>query len=127
MKVKLKMSMFRKVSNEEYTKLYKDDYATFVYVALRCLCKKDVELKTTVNGLYQTLSDSEPSRENIKGIKDGLQALSDQGFISYEKKGLTYSIYPLNLDIDCQTAHCGRCEQHFIVGAFTSPTVRFGR
>ena len=27
----------------------------------------------------------------------------------------------------CQTAHCGRCEQHFIVGAFTSPTVRFGR
>jgi uncharacterized protein with ParB-like and HNH nuclease domain len=28
---------------------------------------------------------------------------------------------------DCQTAHCGRCEQHFIVGAFTSPTVRFGR
>ena len=30
-------------------------------------------------------------------------------------------------DTDCQTAHCGRCEQHFIVGAFTSPTVRFGR
>ena len=28
---------------------------------------------------------------------------------------------------NCQTAHCGRCEQHFIVGAFTSPTVRFGR
>lgn len=30
-------------------------------------------------------------------------------------------------DLECQTAHCGRCEQHFIVGAFTSPTVRFGR
>jgi hypothetical protein len=29
--------------------------------------------------------------------------------------------------VKCQTAHCGRCEQHFIVGAFTSPTVRFGR
>ena len=32
-----------------------------------------------------------------------------------------------DLYIYCQTAHCGRCEQHFIVGAFTSPTVRFGR
>ena len=32
-----------------------------------------------------------------------------------------------NLYKYCQTAHCGRCEQHFIVGAFTSPTVRFGR
>ena len=31
------------------------------------------------------------------------------------------------LGFQCQTAHCGRCEQHFIVGAFTSPTVRFGR
>lgn len=30
-------------------------------------------------------------------------------------------------ELVCQTAHCGRCEQHFIVGAFTSPTVRFGR
>ena len=28
---------------------------------------------------------------------------------------------------DCPTAHCGRCEKHFVVGAFTFPTVRFGR
>ena len=34
---------------------------------------------------------------------------------------------PATILLDCQTAHCGRCEQHFIVGAFTSPTVRFGR
>ena len=27
----------------------------------------------------------------------------------------------------CPTAHCGRCEKHFVVGAFTFPTVRFGR
>ena len=102
MKVKLKMSMFRIVCDENYSKLYEDDYATFVYVALRCLCKNNIALKTTINGLYQTLSDSEPTRENIKGIKDGLQALSDQGFISFEKKGMTYSIYPLNIDIDTQ-------------------------
>lgn len=40
-------------------------------------------------------------------------------------------VVPLFMDetpsVVCQTAHCGRCEQHFIVGAFTSPTVRFGR
>jgi hypothetical protein len=29
--------------------------------------------------------------------------------------------------IKCPTAHCGRREQHFSVGAFASPTVRFGR
>ena len=29
--------------------------------------------------------------------------------------------------IKCPTAHCGRCEKHFVVGAFTFPTVRFGR
>ena len=28
---------------------------------------------------------------------------------------------------NCPTAHCGRREQHFSVGAFASPTVRFGR
>ena len=78
MKVKLKMSMFRTVCDENYSKLYEDDYATMVYVALRCLCKNNIALKTTINGLYQTLSDSEPTRENIKGIKDGLKALSDQ-------------------------------------------------
>ena len=47
-----------------------------------------------------------------------------------DDKGRIYVIYPVSeiqQDMQCQTAHCGRCEQHFIVGAFTSPTVRFGR
>ena len=41
--------------------------------------------------------------------------------------GASFNEMEKNNAINCQTAHCGRCEQHFIVGAFTSPTVRFGR
>ena len=46
---------------------------------------------------------------------------------SFNDIGKYFSALGNEANLRCQTAHCGRCEQHFIVGAFTSPTVRFGR
>lgn len=100
MNVKLKMSMFRELGTEVvFEDIYKDSYATFVYVALRSLCKSNMKLQTTIDGIYQTLSDTEPSRTDIKEIKRALQVLKDNKLIDFVKKGMTYSIEPLDLEI----------------------------
>lgn len=77
-----------------------------------------------------------PSFKTTKDEYDSLSERRDKLYKQHknEKNEKTnFDVIKRNVDsfieqeIECQTAHCGRCEQHFIVGAFTSPTVRFGR
>lgn len=61
-----------------------------------------------------------PTIETINDIKEDVLYKA----VYLENDYLKVMVLP---ELGCQTAYCGRCKQHFIVGAFTSPTVRFGR
>ena len=97
MNIKLEMCIFRELGKEiAYPDIYKDSYAIFTYTALRSICKSNVTLHTTIQGIYQALSDAEPSKPEIKAIKESLKLLVDNELISCKKKGTTYSITPLS-------------------------------
>jgi len=97
--VKMKMCFFRKLEGINYPKLYESDYATYVYVALRKMCKSNGSIAVTPQMIFLSLTDKNPNRENIKGIKDGLAVLAECGLISYKKIGCTYNIKTTGLEI----------------------------
>jgi hypothetical protein len=99
MKIKLKMSMFRKLGDDDFENIYKSDYATYCYIALRYMSKSNVDLTTTPRLIYIALTEKEPTRTDIQGIKQGLQILADSDVIYYNTFGTTYSINTENLEI----------------------------
>ena len=100
MNVKLKMAMFRPIKDENYIDIYNSDYATLVYIALRFMAKNNVDLVTTPKRIYLSLSDKEPSKNDIKGIKQGLEILLENDIIYFNKNGREYIINTDWLGID---------------------------
>ena len=73
----------------------------------------NIQLMTQTMGLMKT--DITDVKKDMGGVKEKVNILENKPANDTYKK------------VDCPTAHCGRREQHFSVGAFASPTVRFGR
>ncbi len=102
--IKLKMSMFRPITNEcDLQEVYKSDYATFVYVAIRYSAKSDRNLITTPKQLFMTLSEKEPNKNQIKGIKEGLEILEKNDIIYFNENKGVYSIDTENVEINGET------------------------
>lgn len=99
MRIKLDMSLFRQIKDTNYEQIYKSDYATYCYTALRYMAKNDVNITTTPNLIFNTLTDKKPTKTDITGIKKGLQELEKSDIINFEKVGTTYIIDTDNLQI----------------------------
>ena len=97
--VKLNMGMYRKIKTYDYTEIYKSDYATYVYTALRVMFKTDGIIAVTPKIIFNTLTNKVPSKKDIKGIKEGIEILSKNGIITYEKTSTIYRIDCSNISI----------------------------
>ena len=102
-KVRLKMSMFRPIKQEDYIDVYENPYAMITYVALRIMGKDDMYIDAQPSSIWRRFAHKEPTKDNIKGIKSGLEILKEEGLIYYEdpnKRGGAYNININNLNID---------------------------
>lgn len=100
MKIKLKISMIRKLKDENYFSIYDSDYAIFDYIILRYIAKKNTTLITTPKIMYKYFIDKEPNSKEIKNIKQGLDILLQNDIIYYNVSKRNYIIETDGLDFD---------------------------
>ena len=108
------IQFFRRVQNKIHYAVSGETAAEVIYH--RADAEKDFMGLMTFSGDQPTLREAKIAKNYLdeKELRAMGQLVS--GYLDFAER-----------QAECQTAHCGRCEQHFIVGAFTSPTVRFGR
>ena len=87
--------------------------------------RKYQDMQNRMDKFYDEISTLEDSMSEVEDRMLSIRQQKISGDNVYEFLLLFDKLY--DRFTDCPTAHCGRREQHFSVGAFASPTVRFGR